>query len=36
MILLGIVAAASVVFTLVEVSKDGYRRVPERRFVRIF
>jgi CHASE3 domain sensor protein len=34
--LLGLIAAAAVIFSIVDVKKDGYRRVPERKLVRIF
>ncbi|MCU1409154.1 MAG: hypothetical protein JWM23_1234 [Microbacteriaceae bacterium] len=34
--LLGIIAAAAIVFSIVDVKKDGYRRAPERKLVRIF
>jgi hypothetical protein len=34
--LLGLIAAAAIIFSIVDVKKDGYRRVPERKLVRIF
>lgn len=36
MILISIVAAGSIVGTVVAVNKDGYGRIPERKFVRSF
>jgi hypothetical protein len=36
MILISLVAAGSIVGTVVAVGKDGYGRVPERKFVRSF
>lgn len=36
MILISLVAAGSVVGTVVAVNKDGYGRVAERKFVRSF
>jgi hypothetical protein len=36
MALLGLIAVASIVFALVEVAKDGYGRIEERKLVRIF
>ena len=36
MILISLVAAGSVIGTVVAVNKDGYGRVPERKFVRSF
>lgn len=34
--LLAVLAVAAIVLSLVEVTKDGYRRVPERPLVRIY
>lgn len=36
MLLISLVAAGSIVGTVVTVGKDGYGRVPERKFVRSF
>lgn len=36
MILISLVAAGAIVGTVVSVNKDGYGRVPERKFVRSF
>ena len=34
--LLVLVSLAAIVFSLVEIKRDGYRRTPERPLVRIF
>jgi hypothetical protein len=34
--LLAAIAVVAVVFSIVDVKKDGYRRMPERKLVRIF
>ncbi|WP_255576672.1 hypothetical protein [Cryobacterium inferilacus] len=36
LLILSLVAVASIVGTVVSVSTDGYSRVPERKFVRSF
>ncbi|MFC6356101.1 hypothetical protein [Luethyella okanaganae] len=36
LVVLGIIAAAAIIGGLMLVARDGYGRVPERSFVRIF